>query len=214
MSPIIDQIKYGNPTAEDRQLLLTENYLDKLLPDLFRLPPPPANSSAATRRELELLTSYSQKSTEKDRKKIFDASLVPYIQDLFVSNGADRTYVTELSHAVVNDIIPLITKMKFKHQRPRPYQLAHYYEFKFFPRFSYFTSSPSYPSGHTTIAAVLCEVLGNQYPESYQVMLDFIKEVKESRLYLGVHYPSDNDIAMKISQMILSNPEFQAKYEL
>ena len=64
------------------------------------------------------------------------------------------------------------------------------------------------------IAAVLCDVLGNQFPDSYEAMIEFTKEVRESRLYLGVHYPSDNDIAMKVSEIILSNPEFMQKYRL
>ena len=214
MAPFIDDIKYGNPTAEDHSLLLSENYLDRLLPQLYKLPAPPKNSSRATKEELNILLAYSGMAEQKGRKNIFDASLVPYIQELFISNGADKDYIINMSHDVVNDVIPIITKLKFYHQRPRPYQLALYHKFAFYPKFSYFTSSPSYPSGHTVIAAVLCDVLGNQFPDSYEAMIEFTKEVRESRLYLGVHYPSDNDIAMKVSEIILSNPEFMQKYRL
>ena len=56
--------------------------------------------------------------------------------------------------------------------------------------------------------------LGLKEKEDKKVVYkEFCKE-QESRLYLGVHYPSDNDIAMKISQIILNNPEFMNKYDL
>lgn len=212
---LLDKIQFGNPSAEDVIQIRKVNYLDKLLPELMKDTfAPPKNSSRATMEELNVLTQYAERVEAKGRKEIFDASLVPAIEDLFVRNGANPEFIKTTTTSVVADILPLITKLKFKHQRPRPQQLAHYYELKFYPHFSYFSSSPAYPSGHTCIAAVLCEVLGNLYPEAWQIMRDFVKEVAESRLYLGVHYPSDNEFSYKMKEIILKNPEFKQKYNL
>lgn len=212
---LLDKIKFGNPTMQDLEQINTKNYLDRLLTTLGTgVYVPPKNSSRATREELNLLVDYSGKVEAKGRKNIFDTSLVPAIQDLFIRNGADPVYIKKISADVVNDITPLIVKLKYLHNRPRPQQLAHYYHLKLYPEFSYFVSSPSFPSTHTTIAAVLCEVLGNHFPEAYQTMQSFITEVSESRLYLGVHYPSDNDLARKVAELILKNGEFKQKFNL
>ena len=39
-----------------------------------------------------------------------------------------------------------------------------------------------------------------------------IDDVAYSRLYLGVHYPSDNDFAIEIAKEILKHPDFTKKY--
>lgn len=209
----IDKIRFGNPSKEDHYNMKVENYLDRIIPKLRNMSAP-ANSSRATKEELNLLMDYAGQVEANGRKSVFDSSLVPYIEDLFARNGADPDYVHELTQGVVDDVLPVITKLKYYFNRPRPYQLAYYYQLKLFPDFSMFVSSPSYPSGHATLGTVLCHVLGNHYPESYETMLGFLQEVAESRLYLGVHYPSDVNMAELTARAILDNVEFKVKYKL
>lgn len=217
MHLLFDQIGWGNPSLEDQNNIQVTNYLDDLLPTL-KQQGPFQNSSQATREELQQLIAYSEYQSESKRRKLFDGELVPYINQLFIRNGCDKAHVEETTSEIVMDVLPIITKLKFFFQRPRPQQLAYYYRLPFFPNFSHFVSSPSYPSGHSVLAAVLTEVLSWHYaavfPDCFAVMRHFSGEVMESRLYMGVHYPSDNRFALKVAQSILDHPGFKDKYEI
>jgi subtilase-type serine protease len=53
------------------------------------------------------------------------------------------------------------------------------------------TTSPSFPSGHTTYAYIDSILLGMMTPALYQSMLSRGSEFANSRIVLGVHYPLD-----------------------
>jgi hypothetical protein len=40
------------------------------------------------------------------------------------------------------------------------------------------------------------------------------KDIEYSRIFLGVHYPSDNDFSLYIVDTIIKDKEFKAKYGL
>ena len=42
--------------------------------------------------------------------------------------------------------------------------------------------------------------------------MELIKDIALSRVYLGVHYPSDNDASEIIADVILKHPNFTKKY--
>lgn len=68
-------------------------------------------------------------------------------------------------------------------QRPRP---------DIVPRLIEGTASGyGFPSGHTTIAFVLAAVLAGQYPRLRWYCYTIAALVGISRVYLGMHYPSD-----------------------
>jgi PAP2 superfamily len=208
----VDQISFGNPCSNDLALIKKETYLDRLLPDLYAYNPP-KNSSQATRDELESLVRFVN-SKRDIKNNLYDEALVPHITKLFVDAGANEEHISDVTKRVAEDCYPIITKLKYYFNRPRPSQLAHYLDVKLFPDFSYFTNSPSFPSCHTTLTTITCEVLGNHYPEAYSIMQKLIDDVMASRMYLGVHYPSDNDMARVIAKKVVGFPEFMAKFKL
>jgi membrane-associated phospholipid phosphatase len=83
---------------------------------------------------------------------------------------------------------------------------------KLFPYKSYSANTPSYPSGHTIEAIVVLNVIGNKYPTEYQFCKELIEDIAYSRVYLGLHFPSDNDGAREIAKEILKHTEFTKKY--
>ncbi|HYE67584.1 MAG TPA: phosphatase PAP2 family protein [Anaerovoracaceae bacterium] len=190
-----------------------DTYLDRVVMEMRKWPPP-KNGSTGTKRELDLLVEYSNSDKGDDFRDIYDKQLIPHLQQIFIEAGANAEEVKVVSENVVTDIYPVITKLKYYFQRPRPFQLACYYKLNLFPKYSHYVSSPSYPSGHTTMAAVVCEVLGNRFPEMYGLVKGLVTDISESRLYMGVHYPSDNDRALMLMREIISHPVFRAKYEL
>lgn len=219
MQFLLDQLAYGNPSQEDMRNIEVTSYLDDLVRILKSDKHAPfLNTSPATREELRQLVTYSELQEHSARRNIFDGDLVPYVRELFVRNGCESEPVHRLTLQIVQDVLPVITKLKYHYQRPRPYQLAYYFGMKFYPNFSRYVSSPSYPSGHSVLGAVLTEVLAAEYSgvftTCYEVMRKLCGEIMESRLYMGVHYPSDNRFALHVAQQLLNHPGFREKYNL
>jgi hypothetical protein len=58
----------------------------------------------------------------------------------------------------------------------------------------------------------ILNVIGNKYPTEYQYCKELIEDIAYSRIFLGHHYPSDNDGGREIGKAILKHPEFTKKY--
>lgn len=213
----LDFITYGNPTEEQLPFFTQESYLDVLFKDLslFNFP---KNSSEATKEELnqivESISVLHNRELYIERYKIYDRNLRKYFIDGLVRGGIKEEEIKKLVDDVVNDTLPLLLKLKYHFQRPRPYQLAQYYKLKLFPFKSFSADTPSFPSGHSFQAKLLTEVIGNTYPKTYSFMQDIFDEICYSRLYLGLHYQSDIDVGIFCAEKVLMNKDFKAKYKL
>jgi hypothetical protein len=183
--------------------------------DTFKDAVVPNNDSELVKDELneiaDSLAVMSQPENQNYLKRYlaYDRNLIQAISSIFKQKDIE---VEELVTEIVKDIQNLIFKLKFHIQRPRPFQLAQYYKLKLFPYKSFSAHTPSYPSGHTTQAIVILNVLGNKYPTEYQYCKELIEDVAYSRVYLGHHYPSDNDGGRELGKAILKHPEFTKKY--
>lgn len=213
----LNLITYGNPTNDQLPYLSTESYLDVLLQDLTRFTFP-MNSSDATKEELnqivDSLALIHDRQSHLERYRVYDKFLYQYFIDGLVRGGHEKEEVTKLIESIVEDTLPLITKLKYYFQRPRPYQLAQYYKLKLFPFKSISANSPSFPSGHAFQGKLITEVLGNTYPKTYSFMQDILNEICYSRVYLGLHYQSDIDVGIFCAEKVLKNKTFMEKFKL
>jgi hypothetical protein len=210
----LNQVTYGNPTKEHKLYLEKDSLVDdlftKLKEDFF-----PTNDSELVKDELNELVDYVNSISDEENKafliryKAYDRSLSQVITTTFKLRGID---VETLCEDIINDIRNLIYKLKYFYQRPRPYQLAQYFKLKLFPFNSFSASTPSYPSGHTLEACVILNVISDKYPNEYQFCKEMIDDIAYSRLYLGLHYATDNDFAKEVAKEILKHPKFTKKY--
>ncbi len=78
---------------------------------------------------------------------------------------------------------------KYSVNRTRPY--VKYPDLRVDP--AYYETSPSFPSGHTSVAFSTATALSLKYPKWYVIVPSYFWacSVGYSRLNLGVHYPSD-----------------------
>lgn len=212
----LNQVTYGNPTQELKDMLNQKGLVDSLF-DKFKNSDVPLNDSELTKEELnEIVHGISLLQDEENksflnRYKSYDRSLIQSIVTIFKQKGID---VQELCEEIFKDINPLIAKLKVNFNRPRPYQLANYYKLKLFPYSSFSAHTPSFPSGHTMQAYVMLNVIGSMHPIHYKFCQSVINDVAESRVNLGLHFPSDNDFAREVGAEIIKNKEFAKKYAI
>lgn len=213
----LDLITYGNPTLDQVEILQKETFLDPLFSELSEFTFP-KNSSEATKEELNQIVEYINTLRGKDeylnRYKTYDSHLRKYFIDGMVKGGENEEDIKGLLTDLLNDITPLLFKLKFHFQRPRPYQLAEYYKLKLFPYKSSSSNSPSFPSGHAFEGKIITEVIGNRYPLTYAFMQNVFKDICYSRIYMGLHYESDIDVGIFCAERVLANKDFKTKYKL
>jgi hypothetical protein len=213
---MLDSITWGNPTIRGKELIEQKSIFDKHIPKLLDFSFP-KNSSKATREELNLLVDYTNtlngSEDYKKRYQVYDQSLEKtFAQVILDQNLGDRG--VSLIDNLIDESLPFVAKLKYHFQRPRPFQLANYYKLKLFPHISFSGYSPSFPSGHTFQASLICYVLGNNFPEKYDYFEKLAKDIELSRLYLGVHYPSDNDFSLYCVEVITKDKEFREKFSI
>lgn len=213
-------LSFGNPNKEYLSYLQSETYLDSLLEELKNYPPK-AYDSPEVQEEINILVQMSSSFASADnavQERFFQYDIEPkeYIASLISSAnaGIPKAEIKSIIDEVNTDITPLLYKLKYSYQRIRPYQLAFYYNLPLYPSNSCSANSPSYPSGHSFQAKIICEVLGNKYPQFYKSLQQLAEDISVSRLYLGLHYESDAEFGKYCADVVLNHPDFKRKYKL
>lgn len=215
MSPWLNNITFGNPFDEMLPYLKKGHY-DSIVEELYKFPFP-SNDCEATQAEIRDLVELQNSPEQQDERKI--SRFVAYDEDL---SGIYKKYCNEKIEQNLDELIDelievskyIITKLKYRYQRPRPYQLAQYYKARLFPYNSKSANTPSYPSGHAFQSELLTEVIGSKFPEHYSFLKRLANDVTQSRMYLGLHYESDCDFALQCVNALTTSKEFTAKYGL
>jgi membrane-associated phospholipid phosphatase len=66
----------------------------------------------------------------------------------------------------------------------------------------YTPSFPSYPSGHSTTSSAAATVLARFFPEGAARLAAMAREAGESRIYGGIHFPSDNTAGLALGRRV------------
>lgn len=208
----INKIKYGNLNFKDKEISLKQDELSERLMDLgiydrlFEMPPP-ANSSDKTIRELnscvkmignvsETVIQFCQ-TAEDDYCQVF----IDYLKRRGIND-----LTKEDMQNVIDQLDPLIFRLKNHYNRPRPYQLAYYYDLDLHvPIKTTGVDNPAYPSGHALEGYVMAELLAERYPDYKVGLLKLGKNIGLSRMVVGVHYKSDYDFGRYLGKLVIEN---------
>lgn len=214
---MLDTITWGNPSQKHLPFLEPDKSpLEKHIPQLIKFTFP-KNSSKACREELNELVDCVEALKNDEaalkRYKSYDENFTKVMAQVIIEQNLGEKGA-EIVDKIIDETVPLIMKLKFYFQRPRPYQMAEYYKLKLFPFYSRSAASPSYPSGHALQARLICNVLGNHFPDRFDYFESLATDIQYSRIYMGLHYPSDTDYALFIADTIMRDKEFKAKFSL
>jgi acid phosphatase (class A) len=223
---IAETLTFSNTMQWDARLLplLVDQsfYFGTSWVDHIKLPPPPANSSARTRRELDMLVSYSRRRDPSTTALItkecgMGAVLIgDYTLSEYMDNSKFAATAALLSK-VNEDFSKVVMRMKKQFNRVRP----HFLQADINPTIDV-PGHPAYPSGHSSQAHLFARILGELMPSRRADFLKSAFEVAVRREIAGVHYPSDTAagalLAESYFRYLSGNPDFltavaKARYE-
>ena len=63
---------------------------------------------------------------------------------------------------------------------------------------------PGYPSGHAAISSVMAEIYSYFFPDEKELFHQKAKEAAESRFQAGIHFRTDNEVALELGKKVAS----------
>lgn len=213
----LNELQYGNPSVDILQYINGTSCLDALFAECSQLKFPPNDANIVKQELNEMITKTMQLHGDQQvlkRYQAYDRSLAGCYLKVTFEKQEDTTAYHDTLLSVFEDVLPLIFKLKQHFQRPRPFQLAHYFKIKLFPYHTASGDCPSYPCLHSCIGRVLAGVLSNHYPDASKWFNETGMDAGYSRVFMGLNFQSSVDAGIRVAEKILINREFQVKYSL
>ena len=192
------ELTYGDPDESDIRMMGQSHPLIPIEPLELPLVPVPPNTEDEILKVLE--ASASPKLPVQVRR-LCDVDLTEPFRIVLEERGIP--FPEEEIDEIRENLKPIVLKLKYHFNRPRPWQVAEALGIKFvFDRLASATS-PAYPSGHTMASYIIAGFLVRLYPELVEEIYTAAEMVALSRIEAGVHFPSDNLYAMILAEEIL-----------
>ena len=159
--------------------------------------PPPPNNSQKTKSELHYLLAYNEGVIDNKFVKEYDDIIEPFMSEL---KKSDVSVSENDLQEIIDESVKFIMKVKYKYNRPRPYQIAEYYNIKDFKIHKLDTAkTPSYPSGHALQGRLIGLILTDKDPKHQNEYMAVSQKISDSRIMARAHYPSDKEYGEKLA---------------
>jgi acid phosphatase (class A) len=180
--------------------------------EIFKLLPPPKNSSKITKKDLAALHNYQQERTEEN---IAEIQREIFLDDAFfgtetfasLTDVVRRPNTSALMQFVIDYELPIILEQKLRYNRVRP----SYLDPTLTPAIEV-PPHPAYPSGHATQARLRALIFSELNPQNQETYQKAANRIAHNREIAGVHYPSDTRagviMAEQIFNALLENDDF------
>lgn len=110
----------------------------------------------------------------------------------------------ETAAMLAQDLRRIAITLKYTHLRPRPSEIAPYHNrYIVLQDFDPYDDTPSYPSVHATIGYGLANMYATLYPDHAEEFYNVGDMIALQRIQSGRHYPSDNEYARTIANLLL-----------
>jgi hypothetical protein len=117
--------------------------------------------------------------------------------DRFMMPATVRNFLREVKRQI--DTITL--KLKYEYNRFRPVKIAEMNGEKFTPLTS--VDTPAFPSNHAVSGIVIAEILKMYYPQVSKELDEIANRNADSRVELGVHFPSDVEAGRLLAKELM-----------
>ena len=156
-----------------------KKYLDKK---------PPSDNSFTTMQELKELNKIPINKNFVRQKDDVETSFGSIVDD------------KPLVRRLMDETVPIITKIKNHHKRPRPKKLAKKYGMNMKDIEMPSMKTPSYPSGHSAQGMLIGMALSKKFPSKKKQLMSMAKDISKSRNVAHAHYKSDSVLGEKIGK--------------
>ena len=204
----INQLVYGQPTIEQKMSMAKGTAFEKHT-KIFMNEPYPKNDTGNAKQEVYDVVAKLEKLSDEDwRNRCFfiDKQLGKYLNG-YAQKAGLRSFKQIFDQVNELYLHALVFELKYHYNRIRPAELAYYLRIGLNPAHTYSGHTPSYPSGHTLQAhfysKLISDVMGVEWSD------EPTKEVAASRMSMGIHFKSDNDFAVKISDYLVNTDEYK-----
>jgi len=164
----------------------------------------PVNSSEQVKLELvdmEIEFTSTRKPAKLEHK--YDKDFLWAFKELVKSN--DLQWSNKYFKGLIKVAGDRILRLKYKYNRPRPYQLASYHDIDVTVFGSETAKTPSYPSGHTAQSILVAKIIGEVYPQLKDEAMKIADDVSKSRIVGGHHFRSDIEFGEKVGMWLYGN---------
>lgn len=208
----INSVNYGNSPLEYVELMQKTDdpiknwFIQKGLVKKIKQEAP-KNDSKITKNDLDVLMEMIKNITADEltfARHIDDENNIAQAWvDLLKENGYEET-MGEFFR-IYNQADPILMFLKDEINRPRPYQLAKYFNYPLYPLIRTDAMTASYPSGHALLGFIMGEYYSRKFPKIAPKLKALGEKIANSREITGIHYPSDTAISREICRIIFEN---------
>jgi hypothetical protein len=207
----IDTIVYGDLLYDDKSKITCADpiigyfFATGIINQFFAMKPP-KNSSEQTINELLFLERVTANANEEEIEFATNAEISEKkLYSEFCKTVLNLNFGESVFTKIFKQTDSILMLLKNHHNRPRPYQLAPYFNIQI--RFNVPTQAlhPAYPSGHAFDSYIVSSILKSIRPNFAEEIDNFCQRMANSRFVAGVHYPSDNVISKKLADTIISH---------
>jgi hypothetical protein len=207
----IDNIVYGDLLDVDKRKVSCSDpiinyfFVTGLINKFFNMTPPP-NSSKQTFNELMYLKELTNNVTQSEIDFATKAEVAEKtIYSDFCNNVLNLNCTPDTFKYIFDQSDPILMLLKQHFNRPRPNQLAPYFNIQI--KFNVIVDAmhPAYPSGHALDAYLFALIFKKIKPEFSKEIENLSDKMADSRLIAGAHYLSDNLISKKLAEALIEN---------
>ena len=182
---------------EKRMQMETPHFTNVMIPHT----PPHENDSRQTLNELKYL-----QTIETDSDFIKEHDDVPKVfKQLLEHHDSLTTKASKVMDTLVDESRKFIYKLKYHYNRPRPYQLAEFYQMDLNGVELDSMKTPSYPSGHATQGYLLGEYLAMKDPQNAHEYKQVGEDIAHSRIVAKAHYKSDKIYGKRLAEYLIKH---------
>lgn len=195
-------------------IVYTNYQLEYPVPDIANdidwktiLPTPPQNNSDTTISELKDISRHTTRLSKSNTILVYniDKNANFLLYSFLEKNNIKFSF--DYFNSMYRVIRPILLNIKYFYNRPRPYDLGPVFDIPIKVLHTETHHTPAYPSGHTVYTSLACDIIKKQYDSSkiHKALDSIVQTTAECRMMQGVHYSSDNEASIKLTNLIYNH---------